>query len=366
MNGFVTLLLLAVCILLHEFGHYLSAKSKGIAVSEFFIGFGPKIYSFNKNNTEYGIKAFLLGGYVKIPGMDKDEEVTGYKEDELFHTTKWQNKLLISSSGIVVNLFLAFIILLVVLSTVGISYPILEIDSLGESVSERTNAPSFEAGLQPGDIFLSFNGVQLNDWDQLVDLIENSPSENVKIKYIRNEKIYTTTAYLDERVVDNSKSGYLGVSPKIKKDSLSVLKVITNSFVVLFNMISSSISGIFTLFNPINLYTLAGGLFGNDVPAEIRPLSPIGLAQAGQAIGNAGFMNVLFLLAFVNVFLAVFNSIPIIPLDGGRIVFSLIEGLTGKKVSDKKLIPLATLVVLLFIFLGITALYLDITQPIKL
>ena len=366
MGGIVTLVLLAICILLHEYGHFLSARAKGIAVSEFFIGFGPKIYSFRRNNTEYGIKAILLGGYVKIPGMDQDEEVQGYKEKELFHTAKWQNKLLISSSGIVINLLLAFGILFIVLSTVGISYPALEIDSLGDSVSQREHAPSVEAGLKAGDIFLSFNGIQLKDWDHLVELIEKNPTKNVEIKYMRNKKIYTTTAYLDERVVDNAKSGYLGVSPIIKNDKLPFFKVMTNSFLVVFNMIELSIKSIITLFSPTNLYTLAGGLFGNFVPPEIRPLSPVGLAQAGQVIGNSGFVNILSLLAFVNVFLAVFNSIPIIPLDGGRVVLALIEGLTGKKISDRKLIPLATLVVLVFIFLGVTALFLDITQPINL
>ena len=145
MGGVLTLVLLAFCIILHEYGHYLAARTKGIGVSEFFIGFGPKLYSFKRNNTEYGVKAVLLGGYVKIPGMDQDEEVEGYREDELFHTAKWQNKLLISSSGIVINLLLAFCILLIVLFTVGISYPGLEIDSLGESISQREEAPSVEA-----------------------------------------------------------------------------------------------------------------------------------------------------------------------------------------------------------------------------
>ena len=242
----------------------------------------------------------------------------------------------------------------------------LEIESLGKSVSQRNLAPSIEAGLKVGDVFISFDGVQLNDWDQLVKLIEKNPSKKVEIKYMRNEKIYTTIVHLDERVVDNTKRGYLGVSPKIKNDKLSFFKVVTNSLLIVFNMIGLSIKGIITLFSHTNLYTLAGGLFGNFVPLEIRPLSPVGLAQAGQVIGNSGFINILSLLAFVNVFLAVFNAIPIIPLDGGRIVLAVIEGLTGKKVSDRKLIPLTILVVLVFIFLGVTALYLDITQPINL
>ena len=95
-------------------------------------------------------------------------------------------------------------------------------------------------------------------------------------------------------------------------------------------------------------------------------MSPIGLAQAGDQIAEGGYVNLFSLLAFVNIFLAVFNSIPLVPLDGGRVVLALYEGITGKKVEDKKLYPIAAVVIVIFVFLGITAFYLDITQPIRL
>ena len=110
MNAILTILLLTLFVVLHEFGHYISARRSKIAVSEFFVGFGPKLFSFKRNNTEYGLKAILLGGYVKIPGMDENEPVSGYKNDELFHTASWTKKLYIASSGILVNFFLAWII----------------------------------------------------------------------------------------------------------------------------------------------------------------------------------------------------------------------------------------------------------------
>ena len=103
MNALLTILFLTFFVVLHEFGHYLAARKSGVAVSEFFVGFGPKLFSFKKNNTEYGIKALPLGGYVKIPGMDESEEPIGFSKDELFHTSKWNTKLFISLSGIIVN-----------------------------------------------------------------------------------------------------------------------------------------------------------------------------------------------------------------------------------------------------------------------
>ncbi|MDA3013194.1 MAG: site-2 protease family protein, partial [Actinomycetota bacterium] len=101
MNAILTILMLTLFVVLHELGHYISAKRSKVAVSEFFIGFGPKIFSFVKGGTEYGLKALLLGGYVKIPGMDENDNADGYSQNQLFHTANWTKKLYIASSGIV-------------------------------------------------------------------------------------------------------------------------------------------------------------------------------------------------------------------------------------------------------------------------
>ena len=92
MNGLLTLLFLTIFVVLHELGHFIAARRSKIAVTEFFVGFGPKLFSFKNKNTEYGLKAIPLGGYVKIPGMDESEETIGYEENQLFHQTKWTTK----------------------------------------------------------------------------------------------------------------------------------------------------------------------------------------------------------------------------------------------------------------------------------
>ena len=131
-------------------------------------------------------------------------------------------------------------------------------------------------------------------------------------------------------------------------------------------MTISAVNGIIVLLSPQNIKTLFGTYSGGTIPDELRPLSPVGLAQAGNQIAEYGYTNLFTLLAFVNIFLAVFNSIPLIPLDGGRVLMSIIEGITGKKVPEKKLYPIALIVVAVFIFIGITAFYLDLTNPINL
>jgi len=367
MNAILTILLLTLFVVLHELGHYISARRSKIAVSEFFVGFGPKLFSFKRNNTEYGLKAILLGGYVKIPGMDENEPVSDYKSDELFHTASWTKKLYIASSGILVNFFLAWIILFSIFAFYGIDQPTLKIATIGDSITDpNDDAPSKKAGLLPGDIIYSFNGSEVQSWEELVSIIEVNPEKNVSIGYIRNSQMYLTTTTLESRIFNNEPAGYLGVSPVLERQTLGLLQAIPATTLIEIDMTKAAIKGIFTLFNPSTLEALLGTYTGEEVPDEVRPLSPIGLAQAGNQIAEGGYVNLFSLLAFVNIFLAVFNSIPLVPLDGGRIVLALYEGITGKKIEDKKLYPIAAVVIFIFVFLGITAFYLDITQPIRL
>ena len=366
MNGILTILFLTFFVVLHEFGHYISARRSKIAVSEFFVGFGPKVFSFKRGNTEYGLKAVPLGGYVKIPGMDESEDTTGYESSEVFHTAKWTTKFYIAISGILVNFLTAWLILFAILTTNGVNIPTLEILNTGASVEGNINSPSVNAGLLPGDKIVSFSEVPVASWDELVSIIEENPGKEVSITYLRNGNLLVSKTVLESRILNNKEVGYLGVTPTIENEKIGIISAFKSTTILEAQMTVAAVDGIITLFSPDNIKTLLGTYTGQEVPDEVRPLSPIGLAQAGNQIAADSYVNLFSLLAFVNIFLAVFNALPFIPLDGGRVVLALIEGVTGKKVSDKKLYPIAAVVVGIFIFLGVTAFYLDITQPIQL
>ena len=327
---------------------------------------GPKVFSFKRGNTEYGLKAIPLGGYVKIPGMDESEDTTRYESSEVFHTAKWTTKFYIAISGILVNFLTAWLILFAILTTNGVNVPTLEISNTGASVEGNISSPSVNAGLLPGDKIVSFSEIPVASWDELVSIIEENPGKEVSITFLRNGNLIESKTILESRILNNIEVGYLGVTPAIENEKIGIISAFISTTILEAQMTVAAVDGIITLFSPDNIKTLLGTYTGQDVPDEVRPLSPIGLAQAGNQIAADSYVNLFSLLAFVNIFLAVFNALPFIPLDGGRVVLALIEGLTGKKVSDKKLYPIAAVVVGIFIFLGVTAFYLDITQPIQL
>ena len=150
------------------------------------------------------------------------------KEDEIYDgVASLTKKLYIASSGIIVNFLLAWIILFSIFAFYGIDQPTLQISTIGNSsVSQNEPAPSYIAGLQPGDIIYTFNGQSVDTWDNLVSLIEVNPNQEVNIGYSRNSQNYITTAKLEARDINNQSYGYLGVSPVLERQTLSILEAV--------------------------------------------------------------------------------------------------------------------------------------------
>ena len=153
-----------------------------------------------------------FGGYVKIPGMDESEATEDYDENELFHTSKWTTKFFIASAGIIVNFITAWIILFSIFIINGVTQPTLQIDTIGQSVNNEKLSPSEFAGLKPGDTITQFNGLNVESWDDLVNIIEVNPSREVSIKYIRNGSTYITTTVLESRNINGNDLSLIHIS----------------------------------------------------------------------------------------------------------------------------------------------------------
>jgi membrane-associated protease RseP (regulator of RpoE activity) len=350
----------------HEAGHYFAAKATGMKVTEFFIGFGPRIWSFKRGDTEYGIKPIPAGAYVKIVGMSDMEEVDPADEGRTYRSKPFWQKSIVVLAGVAANFVLAFFLFFGLALWSGEQVATTTVDEL--VVIENGAATAAEAaGIRPGDSIVSFDGVPATDWDVLQDAVAASqPGDTVDVVVERSGERLVLTATLGARSDDPS-VGQLGILPRIIRESIGVPEAAGLSA----SEIGRHIGGAFQLFARVfrfdSLSELAGGIAGNEVSDDIRPVSIVGLVQLGsQADALGGLPGLIYLLGLVNVVLGTINALPLPPLDGGHFAVALFEKVTKRKADMRALIPVAVFVIGALSILGVMTIILDIVNPIEI
>jgi membrane-associated protease RseP (regulator of RpoE activity) len=381
-------------VMLHELGHFATAKWTGMKVTEFFFGFGKRLWSVRKGETEYGVKAIPAGGYVKIIGMHNLDPVEPHDEPYAYRNKPTWARVLVTSAGSGMHFILAFLILFSLNAFVGVDKPdgpLLQIEGITRFA--QGPSPAAQAGLRPGDRILSVDGKRFTVNDKppndLTSYIQKRVGQAVHFVIERNGKPITvaitpidlskvTIAGQSNVPRPTEPTGFVGVlmgdSHKIVKTDpfhavgRSVMDLGTNTKLV-FKALGSFVStkGLKSYGNQLTGHATAKRQPSTDQP---RFLSPIGLAQVAKVAADNGLRTVLYLLMSINLFVGVFNMIPLLPLDGGHVAIALYERARSRKghryrVDVAKLIPVTTFVFLLIVFIGITALYLDITHPLK-
>lgn len=360
------ILALFVFVMAHEAGHFIAAKAVGMKATEFFFGFGPRLFSFTRGDTEYGIKAIPAGGYVRIAGMNPFEEIAPEDVGKTYREKHFWEKTVVVLAGVFLNFLLAYLILWMVFAVWGNSRfePTSMVGSIAE-VEGITEVPALEAGILPGDILLAIDGVEYRTFDEFADAISALPGATVQIDLLRGAEEVTVVATLATRDVDGVTTGFLGVAPEY-------IEIAEEYTVIEAAGVAGQWTGIITreaygflwrLVQPQNLVQLAGAFIGNDVDADIRPVSIVGLAQAGSQADALGADNLLFLLAALNIVLGALNVLPLYPLDGGHFAVALYEKIVGREADIRRLVPVAAAVIALFVFLGLAAVTLDIVRP---
>ncbi|MDY6065057.1 MAG: RIP metalloprotease RseP [Finegoldia sp.] len=327
-----SIIIFLLVILIHEFGHFIVAKRNGVNVLEFSVGMGPKIYERKKEETLYTLRLFPIGGYCQLEGEDEENS----SPRALNNQTPWV-RLKIILAGAMMNLLLAFVLLILLMSTV-------KSNTLVNSVVE--NSPAYSAGIKSGDKIVEINGSKVEDSSQIINKVEESDKVNLKVLRDGQELSF-------DLVSENTGSGKkIGVSFANDYDIKS------------FNLINGIKYGSKTFVNTIiMLYKFIGQLITGNL--DMSGVSgPVGVVKE---IGNAskmGLASLTFMLAYINLNLAVFNLLPIPALDGGRAVFILIEQITGKRVSPEVegYIHFAGLIFLLGLIIFVT--YKDIIKLI--
>ena len=369
MGALIVILGLICILMIHEAGHLLAAKAFGMKVTQYFLGFGPTVWSTKIGETEYGIKAIPAGGFVRIIGMNPFEEITYEDEKRSYRSRPFYQKGIVVMAGVFTHFVLAFILIWMANVIVGkpdYDNPLLEIASIVEVDDNGEYSGAYRAGLKPGDNILALNGEIVESWDSFVFILSSLPDESTYIHIDRDgEEIATRVILTSKTGPDGREIGFLGVAPKISKLRQSPLEGTLITIADVFRLTVISAEGLWGFLS--NFGGFIEAIFGNEeILNEIRPVSLLGIAQIGAASHEAGLNFTLELLAYVSIFVALLNTIPLYPFDGGHLAVATYEKVTGRPVDIKKLMPVTALVICFLVFIGLLGLYFDIVNPIQL
>lgn len=305
-----SIIVFGVLIFFHELGHFMVAKMVGIKVLEFSLGFGPKLISIPSKETEYNLRVFPLGGFVRMAGMDPDESEE--EDDRGFNRKSVMERISVIAAGPIMNFLLTILLLAFIFTTHGLP----ELTTVVQEVIE--GRPAALAGIRAGDRIVEINNNRMETWDDLKRTVAANPDRELKIIIERDQEriSYKVVPYRDDKG-----QGLIGIQPTQKKvGPLMALVAGTKYTVRMCYQIMDYLGKGITRQAPLEL----GG------PVII-------VATINDAVRSTSWLvNLVSLSAFLSVSLGLFNLFPIPALDGSRIVFLVLEKLRGRPVEPKK------------------------------
>jgi membrane-associated protease RseP (regulator of RpoE activity) len=361
--AFVFAVALALSIIAHEFGHYWTARRSGMKATQFFLGFGPRIWSTYRNGVEYGVRAIPLGGFVKIIGMTNVDEVPEEEEPFTYRQGSYPRRMWVITAGSVMHLILAFAIIVPVYAFSG---QIRTTDRV-EIWSVQADTPAAAAGVETGDVVKTIDGVVITSAAQFRTMLAaETPGTTVAIEVQRDGQLVALSATLAQHPNFTETRGFLGVmSGDEERVPLGLGDALVQGPKDLFKGVGQAIVGVAKVLNPVNVW---GHLMGTNTDASSRPGTIVGATQMSKDAGNfGGWVEVLVLLATVNLSVGVLNMFPLLPLDGGHAAIATYERIRSRKgrqyhADVNKLMPVAAVCLALIAFMFLTGLYLDLVK----
>ena len=372
--AFVVALLLSV--MLHEFGHYITARKYGMWVSEFFVGFGKRIWSVQRGETEFGVKAIPAGGYCKIEGMSPNDEMPQGQEERAFYKASSGKKLIVLGAGSFLHFVLGFVLLFTLFAGIGTNQVLPVINEV------VPNSAAQAAGIQAGDEVISINGKRVTEWYKDVEVIRESQGAELTLVLNRNgeEVVVSTAARLTD--IDGTKRYVLGIVNEVGLERSSVLVSIKNSATVTKGFLVESVKSLGKLPEKIP------ALWGATVRGEERDanglVGVVGVARvSGEAVGSdkltpmERLATFVLIVASLNIFVGVFNLLPILPLDGGHMAVAIADSiraffarLRGRPrpapIDVTVLTPITMVVFVVLATLTLLLLVADVINPVTL
>ena len=408
-----------ISIGLHEVGHLVPAKRFGVKCTQYMVGFGPTLWSRRKGETEYGVKAVPLGGYVRMIGMfppnsaaaavpktqlqkmmhsarqASADEVGPGDEDRVFSKLRTPQKLTVMLGGPVTNLALAVVFFAIAMSVLGIPQWTTRIDSVSQCVpasatsdtctSDSTPSPAAAAGLKPGDRIVAFNGQTPSSWEQLQGWVRENGAGTVTLTIERGGQTQDVTVDLvtadrpgtQPGSTASSEVGFLGVGPSLEQTRLSLVAVPQR----IWQYTSLTAGALLSI--PSKMVGVWQSAFDGAPRDPNGPISVVGVGRAsGQVVSDSAgwswkLANLFMILGSLNLALFLFNLIPLLPLDGGHVAGALYEAAKRRLASLRhrpdpgpvdvaKALPLAYGVATVLIAASVLLVYADVVNPVKL
>lgn len=416
---------LALSIGLHELGHLLPAKRFGVRVPQYFIGFGPTLWSRKRGETEYGVKAIPLGGYVRLVGMfpsaaevgavrkpgrigeliwqtreESQHEVPPGEEKRAFHRLTTGKKVTVMMGGPIMNLVIAVVLMVVVYCGIGFAGPSTTIGAVSSCIPSPTSpdqcqnaagtAPAVAAGLQAGDRIVAINGNQVNTWDDIRNLISASQGRELEIRYLRGDTTTITKVtplMMQALVTDDKGTPQKGADGKPLLQKAPVLGISSQAMMhrqSIGQAMAATWQGTVATFKvivnlPVVLFDLVKSMVNNTPRDPGGVIGLVGIGRlASEIVGTPGLdilskvSTMLALLASLNIALFAFNMLPLLPLDGGHIAGALwgglkrrIRGKAARPVDTARLMPLTYGVFTVLIAMTVLLVVADIVKPVS-
>jgi membrane-associated protease RseP (regulator of RpoE activity) len=375
--------------MLHEAGHFVTAKAFGMKASRFFVGFGPTLWSFKRGETEYGVKAIPAGGFVKIEGMTALEELAPEDEDRAFYKQPARQRVVVLCAGSFVHFLIAIFLVFGILAATG-QDPIRTTGVSVAAVSKcLTTAPSgvckqgdprapAYGKLKPGDVLVSINGQPAGqDGGHLTATLHRSALVPVHLIFLRDGQQHSITLTPGRVQVGKTSEGRIGIAEQLNPAHVSVAGAIPRTFSLLGDFVKSTGTAIGGL-----PHEVAGIIEGKprdaNGAASVVDVARVSgqISASGASTGNI-VASLLLLIAELNLFVGIFNLLPLLPLDGGHVAIlgfeetrSRLARLFGRRdpgrVDIMKVLPLTYAVVAVFVALSAILLYAGIANPIRL